>query len=200
MIIQRCDATCSAVNGRLLAGFVSFSTGLSQPTPAQAESPSSNALNVGIAVSQTLPSPLSVPSPECFVEPIPAAPATAKLRGYFCMIRVLSTSNFQWSGRSTVTGLSLAGSINDDHDDRFRVCRYTPYRNNNPVGSGTPAITNEDHPFDYSQVDRNLVNQNFLVIRAGNDSDPFDCPEDVVPTPPTLNLINSNTWHHQPAS
>lgn len=204
MITQRCAPACDAGNfGRLLSGYIVFSTGSNQPAPAQAEAPSSNAMPVGISITnQTLPNPLAAPSPawECFVESLPAAPATAKVRAYYCLIRVLSADNFRWSARSQVTGLSLAGSINDDDDDEFRVCRYTPYRNNNAVGTGSPPIRNVDHPYNYLAVDTNLVNQNFLVIRAGDDDDAFDCPVDHVPGAPLPNLVNTNTWHHQPSS
>ena len=207
MITQRCQTSCSAaIYGRLLAGYIAFSTGNSQPTAAQAESPSSNAQpGVGIEIAdQALPNPLAFPgSPgpwECFVESLPASPATPKTRAYYCMIQVLSADNFLWSAQSRVTGLSLASSINDDHDNRFRVCRYTPYRNNNGVGTGSPALTNEDHPFRYLLVSSNLVNQNFLVIRAGDDDDAFNCPADFVPSAGQLNLVNGNTWHHQPSS
>ncbi len=201
VIVQRCETSCgAAIFGRLLAGYIAFSTGSVQPSPAQAESPSSSAMNsVSIEIAdQTLPNPLNPllqsPASQCFVE------TQANVRAYYCMIQVLSTDNYQWSAQSRLTGLSLAGSINDDDDDEFRVCRYTPHRNNNAVGTGSPAITNDDHPYRYSQVDGNLVNQNFLVIRAGDDDNAFDCPSDLVPPSPALNLINSNTWHHQPST
>lgn len=204
VITQRCVGTScdSTVYGRLLSGYVLFSLGGTQPTAGQAESPASPSLPVNVSiVNRTLPVPLSGATVECFAETLPASPPTPDLRAYYCLIQVLAGDNNQWSARSELTGLPLATSIADPGASNYRVCRYTRYRNNNAVGTGTPpsVIANVDHPFNYSQVDRNLVNQNFLVIRAGDGVNAFDCPDDVVPTPPELNLINSGTWHHQPA-
>ncbi|MBK9362618.1 MAG: hypothetical protein IPM99_16590 [Rubrivivax sp.] len=57
-------------------------------------------------------------------------------------------------------------------------------------------MTNVEHPLNYLDLTESLINQNFLVIRAGDGATPFDCPADDAATP----LINGNTWHHQPAS
>lgn len=204
VITQRCTgSTCdSSIYGRLLSGYVAFSLGTVQPTAAQAEAPTSSSLPLGIeVVNRTLPSPLGPATPpECFAQTVPASPPTPDVRAYFCLIYVLAADSHQWSARAQVTGLTptLATSHSDPDPAKYRVCRYTPYRNDNAVGTGTPPITNGDHPYNYSNVDRNLVSQNFLVIRAGDGASAFDCPPDVVPTPPALNLINSNTWHHQP--
>ncbi len=48
-----------------------------------------------------------------------------------------------------------------------------------------------------------LTNQNFLVIRAGNDlgdgsGTAFTCPTDVPADPATGDFVNSNTLPHQP--
>jgi hypothetical protein len=57
-------------------------------------------------------------------------------------------------------------------------------------------MANQDHPSTYAGVKEPLINQNFLVIRAGNGTAAFDCPADDTGTP----LINGNTWHHQPST
>jgi hypothetical protein len=57
-------------------------------------------------------------------------------------------------------------------------------------------MTNVDHPLDYLNLTESLINQNFLIIRAGDGTTPFDCPADDGGSP----LINGNTWHHQPSS
>lgn len=216
LITQRCvGSTCTTTGygARLLSGYVAFSLGSSEPTPTDAETPASAALTVDVnIVNQTLPAPLAGTTTECFASTVPSNPPGASVRAYFCLIQVLDTDQNLWSARSEVTGLALATSVSDTDPSKYRVCRYTPYRNNNAVGSGTaPAILqNTDHPFNYSQVNRNLTNQNFLVIRAGGtrinsatglpEPVAFDCPDDFVPADPTLNFINSATWHHQPAS
>ena len=46
---------------------------------------------------------------------------------------------------------------------------------------------------------RPLLNQNFLVIRAGDGTTAFACPTDVPVDPAAGNLVNSNTLVHQPA-
>jgi hypothetical protein len=109
-------------------------------------------------------------------------------------------------------------NASDNDAAAYRVCRYTPARGCHPaVGSliwGMPDATasctepnpqtdpptpsrimrNADHPLNYDQVAGALTNQNFLVIRAGNDADPFECPGDDTGTP----YFNGNTWRHQP--
>ena len=59
-----------------------------------------------------------------------------------------------------------------------------------------PAISNAQHPLNYLDVDSGLLNQNFLIIRAGDGTSAFDCPADDASTP----FVNGNTWHHQPSS
>lgn len=189
---------CSDADGRLVTGFVRFATGVAGPTPALAENPTDPALAVSVSIVQTLPA--AVTPPDCFWGPFPDPPAVATAVEYFCVVRVLSPL-FQWSGQSLVGGLTLAGSVAEPSAAAFRVCRYTPYRNNDAVGvrqpppSG-PALLNSDHPLLYSFVSGSLLNQNFLVIRAGDGATPFDCPADDPGTP----RVNGNTWHHQPSS
>jgi hypothetical protein len=60
----------------------------------------------------------------------------------------------------------------------------------------TPSriLRNADHPLDYDKVTSALTNQNFLVIRAGDGTNAFECPGDDTGTP----YVNGNTWRHQP--
>jgi len=187
--------SCTPVGGgRLLHGFIAFATAAAGPSPALAESPPGPALlSVGVTLNQTEPASPPAP-PLCVWGPFPDPPATAVAIEYFCLIRTLSPL-FQWSGQTQLSGLTLAASVADPSASAFRVCRYTPYRNNDAVGSGSPPIKNSDHPFTYAAVSGALLNQNFLVIRAGDGSTAFDCPADDPATP----LINGSTFHHQPA-
>lgn len=189
---------CSASDARLVTGFVRFATAVAGPTPALAENPTDPPLAVSVSITQTLPA--AVTPPDCFWGPFPEPPAVATAVEYFCVVRVLSPL-FQWSGQALVGGLTLAASVSDASASAYRVCRYTPYRNNDAVGTrqpppSGPALTNDDHPLLYSFVSGSLLNQNFLVIRAGNGSVAFDCPADDSATP----RVNGNTWHHQPSS
>ena len=162
-----------------------FATDATQPTDAMSEVPPSPAFAVAVSALQTFPTAGTV---VCFSDPIPSL-----FVSYFCAVPVDSATGNRWSGRSELSGLALATSIADATAASYRICRYTPVRGSHPV---VPTITNENHPLNYLSVSTSLVNQNFLVIRAGDGTSAFNCPDDYAATP----LINSNTWHHQPSS
>lgn len=194
-ITQIClGAICVDYNARLLSGYVNFATGASQPTPAEAEIPPSNRLVNGagatVSVTVTLTAPVAG-ALGCYH--LVAVNNVA----YYCAIPV-SAPSLYWSGKANVNlpaGLDLADAIDDDHDDRYRVCRYTVAAARVLPHPAVPPLRNEDHPLNYSTVKGSLTNQNFLVIRAGDDHDPFTCPADDATSP----YVNGNTWHHQPS-
>ena len=62
----------------------------------------------------------------------------------------------------------LASSIADATATLYRICRYTPERSQAAVAP--PAFRNVDHPLDYVNVNEALLQQNFIVIRAGDGS------------------------------
>lgn len=199
--------SCTAVNARLLAGHVRFAT-VAAPTAPDAEAPPGTAVPIDVSVTTAT---TTVP---CYERLEIASAAVA----YYCAVVV--NDDGIWSGQSSVVGrpptdLPLAGSRSDPDDAKFQVCRYTPVRGCHPaVGStiwGAPAATasctgapptpgrtmrNVDHPRDYLGVTESMLNQNFLVIRAGDGTSAYDCPPDDTTTP----FVNTNTWHHQPAS
>jgi Tfp pilus assembly protein PilV len=179
--------TCVDFDARLLAGFVRFSTDTVQPLPAATEAPQGLVEAVEVEVAQTEPAAIAGTVP-CFEATLDSA-----TRAYYCAVPLDGAG--AWSGRSGLTGLTLAPSVADANDAKFRVCRYTPYRDHRAVGSGSPPMTNADHPLDYVGVSAGLGNQNFFVIRAGFGGTAFNCPEDG-PSP----ISNTNTWHHQPSS
>lgn len=175
--------TCTDVSARLLAGFVRFETSNAQPTPADAENPTdSGPGGIAVVVYQSAPVAQTI---DCFEDDQGTHVA------YFCAVPV-TTEVPKWSGRSELTGLSVAASIATVSAVQYRVCRYTTTRSQAVV----PTISNAEHPLNYVDVDVGLQNQNFLVIKAGNGTDAFDCPADDTATP----LVNGNTWHHQPSS
>ena len=188
-ITQTCVASaCVAFNARLLSGFVRFATDATQPTDVMSEIPPSPAFPVNVVIAE-MENALSF---VCYSDP------TASLFvSYFCAVEPDPASGNRWSGISKLSGpvlipSALATSIVDVTAVSYRVCRYTPVDNAGDV----PAISNENHPLKYLNVTTSLINQNFLVIRAGNGTSAFNCPDDYAATP----LINSNTWHHQPSS
>ncbi|GAB1391729.1 MAG: hypothetical protein AMXMBFR78_33540 [Rubrivivax sp.] len=210
-----CNPSCASAYGRLLSGYIGFATGTTAPTSSESEAPPSLALadftssppTAGIVVVQT--KPVAPPfAPECFHERLPPAPAPTRVIAYYCALftNTSTTPNYVWSGRAVLAALPLstpmvkpswlASTIADSSASAYRLCRYTTQRSHAAVGTGTPAMRNGDHPLDYVDVKENLVNQRFLIIRAGDGSSAFDCPDDDTTTP----LLNGRTWHHQPSS
>jgi len=178
--------------GVLISGYVRFATGLTQPTSAESETPSGAPVGFGMQVNLTSPVLSSADlQPACYVDtsyPGGAAP-------YYCVVPITTTarghfSPFSWSGRTVLTGLNLATSASDYSGSHYRVCRYTP----DPT-TDTPTEGNVAHPLDYVTVTGALTNQNFLIIRAGdNSASAFTCPTDDTSTP----LVDGDTRQHQP--
>jgi len=195
---------CVPTTALLLSGHVRYATTPGQPTPADAEFPPGPAQPpVAVEVRLTAPSTTTIACVEQ-VRPLDiryfcALPITLPPAGAIDVTDTLG----RWSGRVALSGLPLAeeppasdppNPPTDARADRFRVCRYTPHRDHRPVDSGTPPMRNADTPLDYLQVRTPLTNQNFLVIRAGDGSQAFECPDD----DPATEFINGRTWRHQP--
>lgn len=186
-VIQRIcvDGTCTDTNARLLSGYVRFATGASQPSGDDAELPPSAKPGtplVEVEVAVTAPAASTV---LCYEDQ-----GSTSAVPYYCAIPLgLATS---WSGQSRVVNLSLAGTIATSTATVFRVCRYTTLRSHATAPSG---IANQDHPLNYASVSTALVQQNFLVIRAGDGTTAFDCPDDTDDDP-----LAGRTWHHQPST
>lgn len=192
---------------RVVQGYVAFSTAAA-PTPSLAENPVSAAPPAVLAVSPaTLPAPSlmtinqtapgSPPAPVCYYEKID--PPTVKTVAYNCLIGVsaLVGADARWSASLTLAFTGLATNDSDVSASTYRVCRYTRYRNDDVVGTVEGdtglAFSNVDHPKAYASVNQNLMNQNYLIIKAGNGSTPYACPDDDTSTP-----VYGRTWQHQP--
>jgi Tfp pilus assembly protein PilV len=197
--VENCSDNTTA---QLLSGYVRFSTDLVQPTATDSENPSSTALNLSIGLALTSTGhPL--PDRRCFDDAPTtrlAAESTTVVR-YYCA--VYSNPGRVWSGTSTVLprafngeylAWTIAGDAADTSATLYRVCRYTP------ATSDADAVPNQQHPRAYSNVTAlgPLTNQNFLVIRAGDSTVPFQCPTDVAANPAAGDFVNSNTLTHQP--
>lgn len=183
-ITQLCNgSTCTAFSARLLAGFIRFSVG----GPPDAEIPASPRDSlVQVVVDQSFPESLAGSTVECYEDLLPIG-----YTPYYCAVPVATLTS--WSGRSRLQGLDIAATLGEDDDGKVKVCRYTPFRNAHPT---VPAqMRNDQHPLDYVKVEGALINQNFLVISAGDDDEPYDCPADDPDTP-----ANGSTWRHQPAN
>lgn len=190
---------------QLLSGYVRFSTRLAQPTAADAETPTSHALNLDIDLKLTSSGHPAAPS--CF-DDAPTTTSASDLQvavAYYCAIPANSTRS--WSGYSTI----VPRRFSDDSDSRWsiptsadssashKLCRYTPALND------STWVPNWLHPrlyrIEYADPGRErdplpmppLANQNFLVIRGE-----FNCPTDTPADPSIGDFVNSNTLMHRP--
>lgn len=207
--VQSCS---NNANGLPLSGFVRFFTGSLQPTAADAENPSSGALNLDISLALTSTGHPN-PAYACYARAPSSTFTHRTVVPYFCAIFFQTgVTNPHWSGASTLVPLAFIETPSspwqladdtagrDKRSDRYRVCRYTP------ATSDTQLIPNELHPRNYVNVAAGeaLANQNFLVIPAGNDDGviqnpvAFTCPTDVPANPAASDFVNSNTLEHQP--
>lgn len=199
--VQSCSNNANAAP---LSGFVRFFTGSSQaPTAADAENPTSYALNLDINLALTSTGHAN-PAYACYVDQ-PSNPTSDTVVPYFCAIFFQTgATNPSWSGTSTLVPLpfgtppppawQIATDAFDVAANHYRVCRYTP------ATSDSQPIPNAQHPRNYVNVGPGeaLSNQNFLVISAGDGVVAFGCPADVAANPSAGNFINSNTLVHQP--
>lgn len=203
LITRTCTAgsppVCTAANLALISGYIRFATG-AQPTAAEAELPTDPVptalLAMGVIVNYTAPLPggsVSSSSGGCFVGP----PSPTNYLDYYCAVPLAFvgyTSNNTWTGVLDLvlpTGTEAADVSTDNDANRYRVCRYTP-----DPSTDTPAGGNQAHPLTYTAVGGSLSNQNFLVISAGDGTNPaFSCPlDDATGTP----LLDTDTRQHQP--
>ena len=117
----------------------------------------------------------------CIIEP-PTVNAERQWWGQLNLVPETSNSG----GRVPWTGITAGLPLGN-----WRVCRYSFDYNGN-------GLSNLEHPAVYRKVTGALDNQNFVVIRAGQN-----CPTD---TAPNFNssqagaLTNTNTFSHQPGA
>jgi len=193
VITEICSPVCEGVNRRLLSGYVRFATAVAAPLPADAEVPPGTLLPAGVRVVRGLGVNGNLPANQLTVC---AVGDQLGARAYYCAVPLQGGA--PWSGVIEVTSIDpVATSMVDADTAKFRVCRYTPVRDSQPL---VPAgIRNEQTPLAYKDVGTALTNQNFLVIKAGTSTTTTTgaantCPADDTSTP----LVNGNTWHHQP--
>lgn len=180
--------TCTPTSAALLTGFVRFALDLTNPTGAESENPPTptpaSPFAFDVQVVTTAPAAATI---DCFEQ------STTAFVAYYCAVPLSTVPPLVWSGQSLLVGLTTATSVNSVATAAldYRVCRYTPGANN------AAAVSNLQHPLNYSAVGTSLTNQNFLLIRADDDvTTAFACPGDDTSTL----FINGNTLPHQPAS
>jgi type II secretory pathway pseudopilin PulG len=183
---------CTTVQGWLLSGYINFATG-NLPSATEAEFPTDGVpggRSVGIQLNTTT-SPTPAVSSVCYSQASLVNPVVA----YNCFVPT-NVSPAVWSGQSLVTidGATSGSLFATSHSlsfnaSEFKVCRYTNQASHTPTSGGNPA-----HPLTYTNVNSSLVNQNFLVISAGDVNSPF------VPFTCPSPLSSGHTFPHQPSS
>ena len=187
---------CTAANLVVISGFVTFSVETRRrdrddddkvnvaPTPADTEVPPS-AAPFTVQLQGTFVNSFGSGTVNCFSDWQPSHVA------YWCPMPLFAGNiPNDWTGRIDLVesgSFDIADDSADDHDNRYRVCRFTPEDTDTPTG-GNPA-----HPRSYSKVVTSLSNQNFLIIWAGDGDRAFSCPDDGPST-----FLNTNTYAHQP--
>lgn len=193
------DAFCGGGGCLLLSGYIRFATG-NGPTGmgpvGRSEIPDSSAISAIVQLNQLVPNS-PVRTVNCYSR------TYTDYVSYYCAVAPTDpvSSPVSWSGQSLLTptlALPISSALSDAARGNFKVCRYTPDRgvvNNVDLGD-VPTAGNVAHPLNYVSVTTSLINQNFLVISAGDGTAVFSCPADDTSTP----LVNGNTWQHQPHS
>lgn len=189
-ITQVCTGdVCTPLNARLLSGYVQFATELEGEAPDDndAKYPPGVAVMVNVIVAQTQPLNFSGTEQSCFER------LESSHVAYYCAVPV-GTGSF-WGGQSRVVTPDTATTLTETSAGKFRICRYTTKLGHLTVPT---QMTNDEHPLNYFAVRSALVNQNFLVIRAGNGTVAFDCPsgDNAMGDP----YLSGRTYRHQPAN
>jgi hypothetical protein len=197
--VRVCDNNDMA---QLVMGVVRFNSAINHDlVAADAEPAAANDPQLNLDMAINLTSSGHPRAAQCFDD----APTNSALRAlnsfvtYYCVIYVNTSKT--WSGMTYIQPRAFldTGSSNWEFDkskdkDKYRACRYTPAASD----SVTPTIANSDHPRSYKDVSGNLLFQNFLVIRAGDDNDrKMRCPTDVAADPANRDFVDTNTLLHQ---
>lgn len=201
---------CTPANRQLVAGSIGFALPSSGgPTAADAEVPSSMMpadMTVGMGVDYVLPTPRGRAA--CFT----LNSVDRRRVSYYCAVPLNAFG--EWRG-TVDPEIQIAGeparsedfypSATVEYSDagptdasaaRYRVCRYTPVNRNRRIllAGYTPAellAHNTLHPWQYYFAKGPYTDRNFLIIKAGDGSTPYQCPTEVEST-----AIQSNTFHH----
>ena len=147
----------------LISGFVRFAVD-APPSDVGVTNPTSAPVPFGLSLARTVPDPPT--TFPCFQEP-----AINSAVPFSCAVGI-TTAAKQWSG-TLVFGapLDIAASVAVASASQYKVCRYHAAASYTLVGAA-------------------LVNQNFVIIKAGDGTTAYTCPTGGTP----------NTWPHQPAT
>lgn len=161
------NTQCTGGNALLVSGTVRFATsGNPANSPASVANPTGPGFdNFRIRIE---PASGTTNPPErvrCFLQPL-----VDNQVQYECAVPITAEVN-SWNGSISFSNLDLANDVRDDRADEYKVCRYHELAS-------------------YSNVSAALLNQNFVIIRAGDGDTAYQCPTTSTP----------RTWAHQPAN
>jgi hypothetical protein len=203
-------------------GVIRFATNPAGPTPADAESPTSPAI-AGLQVQVVQPTPYGTQTVSCYQD------VRTTHIAYFCAVPfTVVFGGPAWSGQSRVVGLPLAASVADASASAYRVCRYTPARNCQPVvpnpatddpgswlygaAGSTLSCTDPNPSASPPTPKRKMSNAdhplNYVYVYKPLVGQNFlviragnGTTAYACPADDSATpLIQGNTWHHQPAS
>lgn len=103
---------------------------------------------------------------QCFLQPLVDHQVQ-----YECAVLITADAP-SWSGYLRFDDFDIASSVSEADADEYKVCRY-------------------HEAAAYTGITAALLNQNFVIIRAGDGSNTFQCP---------TTGFSPRTWAHQPAT
>lgn len=158
--------TCGTNLALLLTGSVRYTGANVNTTPQSVVDPDGVGFpDFGVEATQTLTDGGPAIA-TCYLDPA----VIDSQRSYYCAMRVLP-SDVSWTGQLAFTApLEISSTLTDASTTRYKVCRY----------HAEPS---------YANVTASKLNQNYVLIRAGDGSTSFACPTTTTP----------RTWAHQPS-
>ena len=155
--------SCGTQKALLLSGVVRFATGIDPASSTSAlANPTGTSVDFALRVIRFAEPDNSdedgSTQVNCFLGDV-----VDTQRPYYCAVPITAEVP-KWGGRLEFTEpLELADSNGSNEPDEYRVCRYNPA------------------PERYLNIAATLLNQNFVLIQAGNGSTPYRCPDNSEP-------------------
>lgn len=151
--------SCGTARYWLVSGFVRYATTTYPPTLSAADLSNPPISSLQVSVTRTDPTPTDTST--CYTDRSVSG-AAETYTSYFCAVQVyvLAGQPVAWTGSLSFGSSSLIEtSTTSDNASRYKVCRYA------------------DTPESYDTVAQSRVNDNFLLIRAGDGNGTvFNCP------------------------
>ena len=163
------NTQCTGGNALLVSGTVRFATtgNPANSTTSMADPTGPGFNNFDLIIEQTAG---ANPNTEidCYLQPLVDQQVL-----YECAVPITADVP-RWSGYFRFDDFDIASDLSEDDNDEYKICRY--------------------HAGDaYTNITSALLNQNFVIIKAGDGSGTaYTCPTDT--------SFNPRTWAHQPTT